>query len=112
MIRLTEDICSLSDFKRDTTAALDHLRASHRPMVLTVNGRAEMVVQDAASYQATLDALDRAEANAGIRRGLQAMAEGRTRSAREVIAKPARAARKKSFSRLKKLMTEPNILEG
>jgi PHD/YefM family antitoxin component YafN of YafNO toxin-antitoxin module len=86
MIQLTEDIRSLSDFKRDTTAALEHLRKSHRPMVLTVNGRAEMVVQDAASYQATLDALERAEANAGIRRGLQAMAEGRTRPAREVIA--------------------------
>lgn len=86
MMRLTEDIRSLSDFKRDTTAALEHLRKSHRPMVLTVNGRAEMVVQDAESYQATLDALERAEANAGIRRGLQAMAEGRTRPLEEVIA--------------------------
>jgi PHD/YefM family antitoxin component YafN of YafNO toxin-antitoxin module len=86
MIQLTEDIRSLSDFKRDTTAALEHLRKSRRPMVLTVNGRAEMVVQDAASYQATLDALERAEANAGIQRGLQAMAEGRTRPAPEVIA--------------------------
>lgn len=87
-MRLTEDIRSLSDFKRDTTAALDHLRKSHRPMVLTVNGRAEMVVQDAASYQATLDALERAEANAGIRRGLQAMAEGRTRPLEGVIVSP------------------------
>jgi PHD/YefM family antitoxin component YafN of YafNO toxin-antitoxin module len=86
MMRLTEDIRSLSDFKRDTTAALEHLRKSHRPMVLTVNGRAEMVVQDAESYQATLDALERAEANAGIRRGLDDMAAGRTRPAREVIA--------------------------
>jgi prevent-host-death family protein len=85
MIRLTEDIRSLSDFKRDTTAALDHVRKSHRPMVLTVNGRAEMVVQDAASYQATLDALERAEANAGIRRGLEAVAEGRVQPLREAI---------------------------
>jgi PHD/YefM family antitoxin component YafN of YafNO toxin-antitoxin module len=85
MLRLTEDIRSLSDFKRDTAAALAHLRKSHRPMVLTVNGRAEMVVQDAASYQATLDALERAEANAGIRRGLQAVAEGRTQPLREAI---------------------------
>jgi PHD/YefM family antitoxin component YafN of YafNO toxin-antitoxin module len=85
MIQLTEDIRSLSDFKRDTTAALKHLRKSHRPMVLTVNGRAEMVVQDAASYQATLDALERAEANAGIRRGLQAVAEGRTQPLREAF---------------------------
>jgi PHD/YefM family antitoxin component YafN of YafNO toxin-antitoxin module len=86
MIQLTEDIRSLSDFKRDTTAALEHLRKSHRPMVLTVNGRAEMVVQDAASYQATLDALERAEANAGIRRGLQAVAEGKTVPLEDVIA--------------------------
>jgi PHD/YefM family antitoxin component YafN of YafNO toxin-antitoxin module len=93
MIQLTEDIRSLSDFKRDTTAALEHLRKSHRPMVLTVNGRAEMVVQDAASYQATLDALERAEANAGIARGLQAVAEGRTRPLEDVIASLKRRQR-------------------
>ncbi len=87
MIRLKEDIRSLSEFKRDTTAALAHLRKSHRPMVLTVNGRAEMVVLDAESYQRTLDALERAEANEGIRRGLEDMAHGRTVPAREVIAR-------------------------
>ncbi len=54
-------------------------------MVLTVNGRAEMVVQDAASYQQTLDALERAEANAGIRRGLEDMAKGRVKPLREAI---------------------------
>jgi hypothetical protein len=82
-------------------------------MVLTVNGRAEMVVQDAASYQATLDALERAEANAGIRRGLQAMAEGRTRPAREAIdsIKAARSRVPKKNSRFRRLMTEPSILE-
>lgn len=105
MIQLTEDIRSLSDFKRDTAGALKHLRKSHRPMVLTVNGRAEMVVQDAASYQATLDALERAEANAGIRRGLQAVAEGKTRPAREVLEelKALQSERRKRFARLKKL---------
>jgi PHD/YefM family antitoxin component YafN of YafNO toxin-antitoxin module len=86
MIHLTEDIRSLSDFKRDTATVLAHLRQSRRPMVLTVNGRAEMVVQDAESYQRVLDALERAEANAGIRRGLAAAAEGRTRPAREAMA--------------------------
>ena len=103
MIRLSEDIRSLSDFKRDTAAALKQLRKSHRPMVLTVNRRAEMVVQDAASYQATLDALERAEANVGIRRGLQAVAEGRTQPLEDVIAsirkkQRARAAKEKRGS--------------
>lgn len=86
MIDLAEDIRSLSEFKRDTATVLAKLRQSHRPMVLTVNGRAEMVVQDAESYQRVLDALERAEANAGIRRGLAAAGEGRTRPAREAIA--------------------------
>jgi predicted transcriptional regulator len=72
-------------------------------MVLTVNGRAEMVVQDAASYQATLDALERAEANAGIRRGLDDLAKGRTRPAREVI-DSIKAARVGTIKR--KLRTE------
>lgn len=99
MIQLKEDIRSLSDFKRDTAGALKHLRKSHRPMVLTVNGRAEMVVQDAASYQATLDALERAEANAGIRRGLKAMAEGRTRPLEDVIDSISKTQRARAMKR-------------
>ncbi len=85
-MNLVEDIRSVSDFKRDTAGVLEHLRESQRPMVLTVNGRAEMVVQDAQSYQRTLDALERLEANAGIRRGLEAAAAGRTKPARAAIA--------------------------
>ena len=46
--------------------------------MLTINGKAELVVQDAESYQELLDRLERAEAIAGIRRGLESMkrAEG------------------------------------
>ena len=42
-------------------------------MVLTINGKAELVVQDAASYQKLLEAKDRMEAIEGIRRGLESM---------------------------------------
>ena len=42
-------------------------------MVLTVNGKAELVVQDAASYQKLLEAQERMEAIEGIRRGLESM---------------------------------------
>ncbi len=38
--------------------------------MLTVNGRAELVVQDAASYQEILDRLERAETLAAIRQGI------------------------------------------
>jgi predicted transcriptional regulator len=47
--------------------------------VLTVNGRAELVVQDAEAYQALLAAVDRAEALDAIRRGLEDVTAGRTR---------------------------------
>jgi prevent-host-death family protein len=85
MLNLKEDIRSLSDFKRKTGEVLDHLRTSHRPVVLTVNGRAEIVVQDAESYQRMLDAVERLEANEGIRQGLQAVAAGKSKPARKTI---------------------------
>ncbi len=71
-----EDIVSLSDFQRNTREHILRLKESGRPEVLTINGKAELIVQDARSYQALLDALDRAEAVAGIRRGLEGTARG------------------------------------
>lgn len=45
-------------------------------MVLTVNGRAEIIVQDAGSYQALIDRLERAETVAAIRQGMQQFERG------------------------------------
>jgi PHD/YefM family antitoxin component YafN of YafNO toxin-antitoxin module len=53
------------------------LKKTREPMILTVNGKAELVVQDAASYQELLEAKDRIEAIEGIRRGLESMKAGR-----------------------------------
>ena len=58
------------------TAALAAL--SLDAIELTVNGRAEIVVQDADAYQKLLEAADRAEALEGIRRGLEDVRAGRT----------------------------------
>jgi hypothetical protein len=71
---LTRDIDSLTHFKRNTTAVIEQLRATGQAMVLTVNGKAEIVVQDAASYQRMLDLIDHAEAVVGIKKGLESMA--------------------------------------
>jgi PHD/YefM family antitoxin component YafN of YafNO toxin-antitoxin module len=49
------------------------MKKTKTPVVLTVNGKAELVVQDAESYQQLLEAKDRMEANEGIKRGLQSM---------------------------------------
>ena len=61
MIQLT-DIHSLSDFQRNTKEHLQRLKRSGRPEVLTVNGKAEVVVQDARSYQNLLDRAAEADA--------------------------------------------------
>lgn len=49
MLDISRDIHSLSDFKRNTANFVDQKRSSGHPVVLTINGKAEMVVQDAAS---------------------------------------------------------------
>jgi prevent-host-death family protein len=82
MLDIGKDIHSLSDFKRKTTEFLEQMRDSGHPLVLTINGKAEMVVQDAASYQRLLDRVDELEAMEGIQRGLADVQAGRTTSLR------------------------------
>ena len=53
----TKDVHPLSDFKRRTPEFLRRLRAEGRPLLLTLNGRAEVVVLDADSYQRLIDRL-------------------------------------------------------
>ncbi len=73
---LTRDIESLTHFKRNTAQVIEQLKATGEPMVLTVNGRAEVVVQDAAAYQRMLELVERAEAVMGIKKGLASMEQG------------------------------------
>jgi len=54
------DILSLTDFHRNSKVHLNRLRLTGRAAVLTVNGKAEAVVQDAAAYERLLDRLNRA----------------------------------------------------
>jgi PHD/YefM family antitoxin component YafN of YafNO toxin-antitoxin module len=81
-----KNIYSLSDFQRKTREHIRRLKRSGRPEILTVNGKAELVVQDAESYQALLDALDRAETIAGIRQGVESVEKGKGKPASEVMA--------------------------
>ena len=80
-----EDICSLSEFQRNAKEHIERLKETGRPQVLTVNGAAAVVVQDAQSYQKMLEAIERAQAVEGIRRGLEQAKEGRTKSARKAL---------------------------
>ena len=78
MINL-KDIHSLSDFQRNTKDFARRIAAQKNPIVLTVNGKAKLIVQDADAYQELLDKLDRLETIEGIKRGLADVEAGRTR---------------------------------
>jgi prevent-host-death family protein len=71
------DIRSLSDFKRNSREFLEQMRETGNPVILTINGKAEVVVQDAASYQKLLVYIDEMEALEGIKRGLADVEAGR-----------------------------------
>jgi hypothetical protein len=72
-----EDIQSLTDFQRDAKSHIQRLKRTGKPQVLTVNGRAELVIQDAKSYQKLLDLIERAEAIAGVFDGLESIKRGK-----------------------------------
>lgn len=75
MIDLRE-VRSVTEFQRNLKDYVGRLKEKKTPMVLTVNGRAEVVVQDATSYQALLDRLERAETVAAIRQGMEQIERG------------------------------------
>jgi prevent-host-death family protein len=76
MMDITKEIHPLTDFKRNTTELVRQMKETGKPIVLTINGRAELVVQDAVSYQKLLELVDRLEAIAGIRKGLEESKRG------------------------------------
>jgi prevent-host-death family protein len=51
VVNLLEDIRSVTDLKRHTREILDQVRETGRPVVLTVNGRADAVLLDAKTYE-------------------------------------------------------------
>ncbi|GEM_PF-200176 len=72
-----EDIHSIIDFKRNAAEFVSRLEETGHPLVLTVNGKAKVVVQDAAAYRRILELIDRLEAIEGVRKGLESMRAGR-----------------------------------
>jgi prevent-host-death family protein len=85
MIDLSQDIHSLSAFKRKTAAFMARMKKSGHPVVLTINGTAELVVQDAASYQRLLELAERAEMMEFLRESREDIEAGRTEPALEAL---------------------------
>jgi predicted transcriptional regulator len=74
------------------------------PLVLTINGKAELVVQDATAYQRLLDLAaraDREEMMAAIRDGLADADAGRVKPARKALKALARKIRHSCCGRIR-----------
>ncbi len=86
MVDIAEDIQSLTDFKRASAKVIRRMKKTRKAVVLTINGKAELVIQDAASYQRLLDMQAQYETRLAIDQALEDVREGRHRPVTDVFA--------------------------
>lgn len=84
MIELNS-ILSLTEFKRNTPQFVEKMKETHNPLVLTVNGRAELVVLDAQLFQELLNKVEYAETVQALKEGMASFEGGEGRPAREAL---------------------------
>lgn len=82
-MKLARDIMSLSTFKRDSNKVMRQMKRTKEPVVLTVNGKAAVVVQDAESYQKLLELKERAEVVETLRERLASSRRQKGRTAED-----------------------------
>ena len=82
----TTEIDSLTNFQKNAKEFVGQLEQTGQPLVLTVNGKAKLVVQSSEAYQEMLDELDRARFVEAVRLGIQEAEHGKGRPAEEVYA--------------------------
>jgi PHD/YefM family antitoxin component YafN of YafNO toxin-antitoxin module len=85
MINITEDIHSLTDFKKNTNEFIHDLKKSGRPTILTINGKAELVVMDAAAFHKMQEQRELEESIVAVNRSLKDFEEGRYSSAEDMF---------------------------
>lgn len=79
---ISEDIRPITDLKKHTRELLDQVRKTGRPVILTVNGRADAVLLDARTYEKYLKASNLARLLAPAEADIAA---GRTKPIRTVL---------------------------
>jgi prevent-host-death family protein len=78
----SEDIRSVTDLKRRTKEILSQVHRTKRPVVLTVNGKADAVLMDTKTYEKHLKAGNMARL---LARAEEDVAAGRTRPIRSFL---------------------------
>ncbi len=77
----TRQIHSMTDFLRNHKAHVAQLKETRTPQVLTVNGRAEVVLLDTESYQNLMERLQHMEAVTSLRANIAQAEKGAPRHA-------------------------------
>ena len=57
-LKITQDILSITELKKHTSNILQQIHNTKRPVILTVNGKAEAVLIDASEFERMTVALD------------------------------------------------------
>lgn len=84
-INILEDIQPLTQFRQKAADTLKRIAETKRPAFLTVNGKVEAVLQDAAEYQNIMDRLERLEEYVKILSGLDDIERGDFSDAEEFV---------------------------
>ncbi len=79
------NVIPLTEFKRNTAEFRERLKKTGEPLLLTVDGHADMVVLDAEAFDKFLDRLEFTETVVDAQEGLKDVAEGRTVPADRVL---------------------------
>jgi hypothetical protein len=86
MLDIIKDLQSLTTFRRRSRDLMKQLKKTKRSIVLTVIGKAQVVIQDHDAYQRLLDIAALADPREGIRQGLEESKRGLGRPAHEFFA--------------------------
>lgn len=81
-LNFSEDTKTVSDLRRHTQEILEQVRRTRRPILLTVNGKADAVLIDAKTYQKQLKAMNLARL---LSEGEEDIAAGHVRPARSFL---------------------------
>lgn len=90
-INIIEDILSITDLKKNTHKILKQIHDTQRPVILTVNGKAEAVLVDAIQYEKIMNAFNMIKLLRPAERDIK---EGRVRNVKDFF---------KEFKRGKKI---------
>ena len=72
----TAESRSISEFQSNIKEYVGRLKDSKSPLVLTIDGHPQLIVQDAESYRRLLERLEDAETTTAIRRGIEQFNRG------------------------------------